>query len=289
MVVFSLLENALDSVETGLMYFRRAHESQERRDYKQCLLNLFQATELLLKAAVSRRGAGLIFKPDSLKKHCTDPQTPTQKELYRCISVNVRELCKLVEKHYPSAFTSQGLEMVGNVAQLRNNLQHFTLEIDPQHLVMQLSSLYRLVFRPAFILLQEDEAEDSWNSAFRRQFITLETQFLEITTHQEYELARCPVCGSWSHFIVYDGESFPISSHCICCNFTLTELQVWEFQICPDCGWPSVIYVPEYKAGACLAHTCTYSKEEGFVQMEPCQGCGGYRLEDHCRECDPEE
>ena len=58
MVSFTLLENALDSVEIGLEYFRKSRESQNRRDYKQCLLNLFQAAELLLKAAVSRQEAG---------------------------------------------------------------------------------------------------------------------------------------------------------------------------------------------------------------------------------------
>ncbi|UMV38585.1 hypothetical protein [Shigella flexneri] len=39
MVSFTLLENALDSVEIGLEYFRKSRESQNRRDYKQCLLN----------------------------------------------------------------------------------------------------------------------------------------------------------------------------------------------------------------------------------------------------------
>ncbi|MGV6139258.1 hypothetical protein ACVN42_19870 [Escherichia coli] len=48
-VCFTLLENALDSVETGLEYFGKSRESHSRSDYKQCLLNLFQAAELLLK------------------------------------------------------------------------------------------------------------------------------------------------------------------------------------------------------------------------------------------------
>ena len=73
MVRFNLLENALDSVETGLDYFNKALEGHERRDYKQCLLNLFQAAELLLKAVVSRNGAGAIFNPVSLQKKCVDP------------------------------------------------------------------------------------------------------------------------------------------------------------------------------------------------------------------------
>lgn len=52
MVRFTLLENALDSVETGLEYFGKFRESHSRTDYKQCLLNLFQVAELLLNIVV---------------------------------------------------------------------------------------------------------------------------------------------------------------------------------------------------------------------------------------------
>lgn len=119
---------------------------------------------------------------------------------------------------------------------MRNNLQHFALEISSQSLAMQLSELYKLIFRPAFILLQTDEKHNSWNSAARRQFIALEAHFMEITTPDEYVLALCPICESWAHFIVYDGESYPVSSHCICCNFRLNNLQTWDFQQCPECN-----------------------------------------------------
>lgn len=288
MVRFSLLENALDSVETGLDYFSKARENQERRDYKQCLLNLFQAAELLLKAVVSRRGPGAIFTSKSLNRHCKDSEYPTEAELHRCQSVNIEQLCELLKTYYPLEFSDTAFQMMKAVAQLRNNLQHFALEVSPQELTIQLTELYQQVFRPAFILLQRDEIHDSWNSDVRKQFIDLETRFMDIITPDEYALALCPACESWSHFIVYDGESYPISSHCICCNFRLNNLQTWDFQLCPDCGWYSVIYVPEYQAGACLCHTCYYSKEAGFVPMEPCE-CGEYRMEEHCRNCDPEE
>lgn len=240
MVSFTLLENALDSVEIGLEYFRKSRESQNRRDYKQCLLNLFQAAELLLKAAVSRQDAGRIFTQKSLKKHCKDPACPTESELHRCQSVKISELCELIKTHHRSEFSDHGLQLMRAVAQMRNNLQHFALEISPQSLAMQLSELYKLIFRPAFILLQADKEHNSWNSAARRQFIDLEAHFMEITTPDEYVLALCPVCESWSHFIVYDGESYPVSSHCICCNFRLNNLQTWNFQECPECNWHSV-------------------------------------------------
>lgn len=161
MVSFTLLENALDSVEIGLEYFRKSRESQNRRDYKQCLLNLFQAAELLLKAAVSRQDAGRIFTQKSLKKHCKDPACPTESELHRCQSVKISELCELIKTHHRSEFSDHGLQLMRAVAQMRNNLQHFALEISPQSLAMQLSELYKLIFRPAFILLQADKEHNS--------------------------------------------------------------------------------------------------------------------------------
>ncbi|MDU0944637.1 MAG: hypothetical protein E7A82_23435, partial [Escherichia coli] len=32
----------------------------------------------------------------------------------------------------------------------------------------------------------------------------------------------------------------------------------------------------------------TICNSAGFVPMEPCK-CGGFRMEDHCSNCDPEE
>lgn len=288
MVRFNLLENALDSVETGLDYFNKALEGHDRRDYKQCLLNLFQAAELLLKAVVSRNGSGAIFNPASLQEKCVDPAHPTESELHQCKSVNVNQLCKLLKTYYPAEFSESALQMMKTVGQLRNNLQHFALEVRPQELSMQLSELYQQIFRPAFVIIQSDETENSWNSDLRQDIIALEQQFLDITVNQEYTLALCPVCESFSHFILYQGESFPARTHCICCGFSLNNLQTWDFQECPECSVPSVIYLPEQRVGVCLWYKCEYSKMDGFVPMEPCE-CGAFRMEGHCSNCDLEE
>ncbi|WP_225975634.1 hypothetical protein [Kosakonia cowanii] len=108
MVRFTLLENALDSVDIGLEYFSKSRESQSRRDYKQCLLNLFQAAELLLKAVVSRQDSGKIFTQKSLKKHCKDPACPTESELHRCQSVKISELCELIKTNHQGEFSDPG-------------------------------------------------------------------------------------------------------------------------------------------------------------------------------------
>lgn len=288
MVKFSLLENALDSVEIGLKYFSKARTGHDRKDYKQCLLNLFQAAELLLKAVVSRQEGRIIFNPKSLIKHCKNPEHPTESELHRCQSVSIEQLCKLLAEHYPCAFPETAFNIMKSVAQMRNNIQHFAIATEPQYLSLQLQELYQQIFRPAFLIIQSDETENSWNSDLRQNIIEYERQFLDIIVHQEYTLALCPVCENFSHFILYEGESFPTRTHCICCGFGLNGLQTWDFHLCPECGAPSVIYLPQYRAGVCLWYKCEYSKMEGFVPMEPC-GCGEYRMEEHCRNCDPEE
>lgn len=288
MVKFSLLENALDSVEIGLEYFSKARKGHDRKDYKQCLLNLFQAAELLLKAVVSRQEERIIFNPKSLIKHCKNPEHPTESELHRCQSVNIEQLCKLLAEHYPCAFSDTAFNIMKAVAQMRNNIQHFAIATEPQYLSLQLQELYQQIFRPAFLIIQSDETENSWNSDLRQNIIEYERQFLDIIVHQEYTLALCPVCESFSHFILYEGESFPTRTHCICCGFGLNNLQTWDFHQCPECGAPSVIYLPQHRAGVCLWYKCEYSKMEGFVPMEPC-GCGEYRMEEHCKNCDPEE
>lgn len=288
MVKFSLLENALDSVEIGLEYFSKTRKGHDRKDYKQCLLNLFQAAELLLKAVISRQGSGIIFNPKSLIKHCRDPEHPTESELYRCQSVNIERLCELLAEHQPHEFSEKAFQIMKSVAQMRNNIQHFALAAEPQYLSLQLQELYQEIFRPAFVIIQSDETGNSWNSDLRQEIIDYERQFLDITVDQEYTLALCPVCESFSHFILYEGQSFPTRTHCICCGFGLDDLNIWDFESCPECGAPSVIYVPEYRAGVCLWYKCEYSKMDGFVPMEPC-GCGGYRMEEHCKNCDPEE
>ncbi|WP_241669221.1 hypothetical protein [Pantoea agglomerans] len=154
MVKFSLLENALDSVEIGLKYFSKARTGHDRKDYKQCLLNLFQAAELLLKAVVSRQEGRIIFNPKSLIKHCKNPEHPTESELHRCQSVSIEQLCKLLAEHYPCAFPETAFNIMKSVAQMRNNIQHFAIATEPQYLSLQLQELYQQIFRPAFLIIQ---------------------------------------------------------------------------------------------------------------------------------------
>src|SRR5690606_24394875 len=116
MVKFSLLENATDSIETGLAHFYLAEKEHSDRDYKRCLLDLFQGAELVLKATLARINDTLIFEESSLKKFCNEPQQPTVQELYRCKSVTIYELCKRVKKYYPALFDEEDLKLMSALA-----------------------------------------------------------------------------------------------------------------------------------------------------------------------------
>ncbi|HID3656895.1 TPA: hypothetical protein ACXEV6_004429 [Serratia marcescens] len=282
---FSLLENALDSVETGLEHFYRAVRENNNRDHKRCLLDLFQGAELLLKATLTRLDDILIFEPRSIKKVCGD-RRPTEQELYRCVSVNIADLRKLVNTHYPAAFSPDGLKLLNTLALERNKIQHFAIEIAPETLAMLLRELYREVYKPAFAILQLDDAElTTYDSEIKEKIVDFERQFLDIDVEGEYHLAMCPACESWSHFIMYRGESYPVETYCTCCDFRLTNLLPEDHQFCPDCRAPSVIYLPERQKGVCLWYKCDYSSYDGFLEMVPCD-CGGYRIEGVCRDCE---
>lgn len=64
--------------------------------------------------------------------------------------------------------------------------------------------------KPAFAILQLDDAElTTHESDIKKKFVAFELQFLDIDVEDEYYLAMCPACESWSHFILYRGESYP--------------------------------------------------------------------------------
>ncbi|EPJ7280241.1 TPA: hypothetical protein ACX3KG_006148 [Raoultella ornithinolytica] len=286
MVKFSLLENALDSVETGLEHFYQAAHENNNRDYKRCLLDLFQGAELLLKATLTRIDETLIFEDWSIKKMCGNDRRPTEQELYRCKSVGIAGLRKLVEKQYPEEFGEGNLKLLDTLAFERNKIQHFAIEISPASLAMMLRELYLKVYKPAFAILQADEAElSTYDSEIKEKIVDFERQFLNIDVENEYHLAMCPACESWSHFILYRGKSYPVETYCTCCDFRLDNLLPEDHHLCPECGAASVIYITERQKGACLWYKCDYSSYDGFLTMEPCT-CGGYKIEGKCRECD---
>ena len=286
LVKFSLIENALDSIDLGLDYFYDATKEFTPRKYKQCLINMFHGSELILKEILSRVNIILIFDKNSLFKICKAPMTPTEDESYKLKSIDINSLCDEVMKHYSEEFKGK-LGIVKGLAKERNKIQHFAIEILPEILSKLLSSLYIEVFKPSFrIILSEIDYVNQYNSIIEKQIIGAEQKFLKIQGDTDNYLALCPSCENHSHFILYKGTGYPVETYCICCDYKNEDIDMSDYLDCPECGFPSLIFDKENNAGVCLNDKCYYGKEGGFVEMEPCENCDGFIIEGSCPECD---
>ncbi|EDW3871149.1 hypothetical protein YQ06_000933 [Salmonella enterica subsp. diarizonae] len=285
-VKFSLIENALDSIDLGLEYFYEAKKVFTPRKYKQCLINMFHGSELILKELLRRVDVVLIFDKNSLFKVCEKPLTPTDDELYKVKSIDINTLCSEVLRHYPVEFKGK-INIVSGLAKERNKIQHFAIDIDPEVLSKLLTSLYVDVFKPSFkIILSDLSYVNPYNSPLEKQIIDSERKFLDIQGDSDNYLAMCPKCENHPHFILYKGTGYPVDTYCICCDYKNVDIDASELFVCPECGNPSLIYDEDNLAGVCLYEKCYYAKEGGFVEMRPCERCDGFIIEDSCPTCD---
>ncbi|HGH4618010.1 hypothetical protein V5027_03865 [Enterobacter bugandensis] len=288
-IKFTLIENALDSIELGLLYFQDGKNEFTPRKYKQCLINMFHGSELILKELLRRINVTLIFDKNSLYKTCVDPSNPTEDELYKLKSIDINNLCSEILKFYPTEFKGK-IDIVKGLAKERNKIQHFAINIEQETLSKLLTSLYIDVFKPAFkIILSKLTYVNQYNSPLEKQIITAEKKFLAIQGDSDNYLALCPKCENHSHFILYKDTSYPVETYCICCDYKLSNIESYDLHICPECSNPTLFYDESNLAGVCLYEKCYYGKEGGFVEMKPCDRCKGYLIENSCPTCDVEE
>jgi len=292
-IKFTLIENSLDSIEQGLLFLKKAESEECISSYKHSLLCLFQGAELVLKEILVLIDPITIFDKNSLFRHCILPLSPTMEELYKCKSIDIRGITQELKKHYSDTFTKSNIKVLEKIATERNKIQHFAIEISPKDLNEKLLELYLLVIKPAFKIIQSNsydvEANGISKEEITKRISKFEESFLSIKIGDGFHIAMCPKCEEYHHFIIYDGESFPTFSYCISCDYELKDLDVCDYQMCPECESPSLIYDSENQAGVCLWYKCYYSKEGGFVEMTPCDTCSGYETEGFCSECNPEE
>jgi len=292
-IKFTLIENSLDSIEQGLAFLKKAEAEECMSSYKHALLCLFQGAELVLKEVLVLIDPITIFDKNSLFKHCTSPLSPTMEELYKCKSIDIRGIAQELKKHYSGTFTKSNIKVLEKLAIDRNKVQHFAIEILPKELNEKLLELYLLVIKPAFTIIQSNNY-DSDSNGISDEEITVriskfEEAFLSIKIGEGFYIGMCPKCEELHHFIIYDGESYPTYSYCIACDYELKDLDIHNYEICPECSWPSLVYDKDNQAGVCLYEKCYYGREGGFVEMKPCNTCIGYEIEGSCSECSPEE
>ena len=293
MIKFTLIENSLDSIEQGLAFLKTAESEACISAYKHALLCLFQGAELVLKETLVLIDPITIFDKNSLFKHCTSPLSPTMEELYKCKSIDIRGITQELKKHYSDTFSKSNIKALEELVIERNKVQHFAIEISPNELNDKLLRLYLLVIKPAFGIIQSNnydaESNGISNDEITDRISKFEEAFLTIKIGDGFYIGMCPKCEEFHHFIIYDGESYPTYSYCMSCDYELKDIDICDYQICPECSWPSLIYDKDNQAGVCLYNKCYYSKEGGFVEMDPCNTCSGYEVEGFCPECSPEE
>jgi len=291
-IKFTLIENSLDSIEYGLELLKKAETDNSISAYKHSLLSLFHGAELVLKEVLVLIDPITIFDKNSLFRHCNTPLSPTMDELYKCKSIDIRGITQELKKHYPKIFTNLNVKALEKLAIERNKVQHFAIEILPADLNKMLLELYLLIIKPAFKIIQSSNYDMATNGIstieITERISKFEESFLTLKIGDGFYISMCPKCNEYHHFIIYEGESYPIYSYCVSCDYELKDIDICDYQICPECDSPSLIYDSEHQAGVCLWKKCYYCKEGGFVEMQPCETCSGYEIEGSCSKCTPE-
>ncbi len=294
MVKFTLIENSLDSIKSGMDYLDYAEEHTSPAYYKRALLSLFQGAELILKEILVQIDPIIIFDKNSLFKNCESPLAPKIEELYECKSIDINGICQELKKYYPEQFKTGNLKVIKDLAKERNKIQHFAFESPPEALKASLIKLYLMVIKPAMILAGESAAEKTFvdginRICFHEHMADVEEAFLNVDLRHGFSKGGCCHCNNYSLFIIYAGESYPYLCYCTSCGFEKSNIDISEFHECPECSANSAIYDEQLGAGMCLWHKCADCMESVLLEMVPCETCEGYLIEGSCENCIEEE
>jgi hypothetical protein len=287
MIKFTLLENAIDSIESGIQYLELAIKTNEKKYFKHSLLNLFQGTELILKEILVQKNPILIFDKNSLYKKCENPQKPKIEELYNCKSIDIIEICYEIKKQYGSHFDNLAIKLIENIARDRNKIQHFAIEISSASIQLDLIQLYGKVIKPSFSILNSFSSKDInvLGEKIEELFCLLanadrEERVLKISK-EDFSRCYCYNCSNYSMFIFFDNQGYPTRFYCTSCPYDNTQINISEFRECPECLTNSLIFDNSLFSGVCLNSKCKNQIDGGMlVSMDICSKCFDYIVED---------
>lgn len=291
MIKFSLFENAMDSINHGFEHLNYGVENNNRSDYKQAILSMFQGTEILLKELLLQIDPIYIFDKNSLFEKCEDPMNPTIDEVYICKSIDINRLCKEVIRFYPQYFNKNSLKIMDQMAKERNKIQHFCLEIESKEVQNLILKLYKKILSPALKILsikvRNDEINYKFNEDLNKIFCFFEVadkeeDFLKLS-NEDFTRGSCYDCGNYSLFMFYGDSGYPEKIYCTSCDFERDNIQLDKYRICPECGGNSLIYDDILDGGLCLWHKCANHRDGGvLVDMGYCNECNDYKIEGKC-------
>lgn len=282
----------MDSINHGLEHLEHGVKADNKKDYKQAVLSLFQGTELLLKELLCQINPILMFDKNSLFKKCSNPMNPKIDELFNCKSIEVNELRVELIKHYPQDFSTTSLKVVEKLAQVRNKVQHFCLSVDKDEVRSLLLQLHQHVLAPALRIISKSILKSKHNDYLNERLEEIfsfmdvaekEAGFLRLSD-REFTRGSCFACGIFSFFIFYDGDSYPQEFYCTSCDLKVQNIKIEEYRQCPECGAYSLVFIPELDGGVCLWYKCANHKDGGIItKMEYCEHCQDYKVESECK------
>lgn len=289
MIKFSLLENAIDSIENGIDFFEKAQKENDAKYYKYAVLSLFQGTELLLKELISHHHIIYVFDKNSLFKNCENPFEPKLEELYNCKSIDINEICAKIKKFYPNYFDNISIKTIEKMAKERNKFQHFAIDIDADIIKRNLILLYGKVIKPCFKYLNDNNKniknifEDKIEEIFEfQQNSDIEYKVLQI---EKINFSRgcCYNCSNYSFFVIKETQNSFKEFYCTSCPMESTEIDNEKLRECPECNCETLLFNDDLLGGICLNTNCANSRDGGVcIEMYYCEICNDYIIEGNC-------
>lgn len=273
----SLYENAIDSINHGVSHLKNAVEKKKLSDYKQAILSIFQATELLLKELLAIENPIYMFDKNSLFDKCQKPLEPTLQELYNCKSLEVNKLCKEVVRFYPEVFNKTNIKIVERMAKERNKIQHFAWEANKEEIKKIILELWHNIISPSLKIIEEsiecgeiaNNLHEDLEKAFNLNEIANNEEHILSIEQKSFTRMYCYKCGEYSLFAIFNEQgTYPEKAYCTSCDFLKNNINVEEYMECPDCGFYSMLYDSELGGCICLNNECDNNKSGGILVDE---------------------
>ena len=230
----ALMENAKDFLNSGLSLLLPSR--LDRRNVKLSVVSLQTAVELLVKHR-------LVMK-EGLAAIVTGVKPENAIDLANMRTITFSAALTAIQDH--QSIAEWELEMLGEMATVRNRLVHFTFDMAPKRLKAHCLSLVC----SALAMFAKGDARDEGEMVDYRSFLS-EDAFNTLTHDVEYraeaidaayaseearEVKHCYLCKCESLSLRYSDVYF-----CHCCGFTL-EQEVISFADCASCRAEDGVY-----------------------------------------------
>ncbi|MBS0308789.1 MAG: hypothetical protein JSS58_07435 [Proteobacteria bacterium] len=234
---FSLVENALDSLEHAIEHINAMSTASSVGAYKRVILDLSHVAELLFKERLRRIHPAFVLA-DVDKYPSTTAYT-----------VTAADALKRLQKIGEIEFTETDQSALKTIREKRNEIEHYEFSINEAEAKLIIGNVLSFLFR-----FSNDELDLDW--AYRRlndpewtrlnqyaEFYEAQRAYVLETIEGAIPTMECPVCRNDTFDIEGEmcllcGHSEPVSS-CKSCqaDYLDSQVEVEEAGLCPKCEW----------------------------------------------------